>query len=180
LRAVSRERTSRPRSTVRQERCLTWQVCITPAPLSWSSVKLRGLTPSQRRSCPPSTAVAFDGLGLLFANRSTATILAFGDYREGRGQGGLDAATKELGHCDPRHGSGASAGGCARAAWRSRWPKEEGQERAQTAAEAKGTRTPAGVEDADAPWSRSATGVEEQDGLSGIIHSFPHPERGTP
>ena len=31
---------------------------------------------SLRRSYPPSTAVAFDGLGLIFANRSTATILA--------------------------------------------------------------------------------------------------------
>src|SRR5438093_11932213 len=65
------------------------------------------------------------------------------------------AATEESGHGDPRHGAGTGAGGGPGAAWRSRWPEEEGQEWAQTAAEAAGTGTPAGV--------------EEQDGLSRII-----------
>src|SRR5438094_6719055 len=89
--------------------------------------------------------------------------LPFSHWRNRRGseRRRLHAVTKESGHCDPRHGSGAGAGGCPGAAWRSRWPEEEGQEWAQTAAEAAGTGTTSRVEDADA--ERASTGLEEQE-----------------
>src|SRR5438876_5109 len=72
------------------------------------------------------------------------------------------AATEESGHGDPRHGSGAGAGGCPGAAWRSRRPEEEGQEWAQTA-HASRTGTAIGIEDADA----ERAGSSDEDRLDG-------------
>ena len=44
-------------------------------------------TPSLRPSYLPSTAVAFDGLGLIFANSLHRYHSRIGDYREGRDEG---------------------------------------------------------------------------------------------
>src|SRR5882724_10273881 len=98
--------------------------------------------PRLSRAAGPSSALAIrtadrpDG-----GRRATDCEIGSSPNRED-----ADAATEEPGHCDPRHGSGTGAGGGPGAPWRSRWPEEEGQEWAQTAA-AKGTGTATGIED---------------------------------
>src|SRR5439155_3097425 len=96
---------------------------------------------------------------LVFRNRPALTGRTLLNRKVGARR--VDAATEESGHCDPRHGSGTSAGGDPGVAGE-RESEEEGHERAQTAAQASRARTAARVEDADAQRHGATTGIEEE------------------